>query len=303
VVDAALAAGIYRVRAITRNTSSEKANALRARGVEVVSADLNDEASLTAAFAGSSAVYAVTDFFEPFGKSGPIEGMKVEVQQGKNLANAALKTPNLKHYIWSTLPNGVQISGGKYLVPHFEAKNKIEAYIKTLPDLYKKTTFLWVTWYATNYAFPMFTPIFVPTSGKYLQIGTSPASTAILSIGDAKSNVGLFTNAILARPALTYTRYVLAYIEETTMGELFKTWGKAVGKQVAYVEVKDIDEFDNVWPNWGREMGVMMQFWGEHGSASWSGQDVLTRKELGLTGGFVSIEEAFKNQGLAALGL
>ena len=50
VVDAALKAGVYKVRAITRNTSSEKAKALAARGVEVVKADLNDLASLVGAF-------------------------------------------------------------------------------------------------------------------------------------------------------------------------------------------------------------------------------------------------------------
>ncbi|KAH6712476.1 putative NmrA-like family domain-containing protein 1 [Leptodontidium sp. MPI-SDFR-AT-0119] len=283
VVDAVLAAGIYHVRAITRNTTSDKAASLRFRGAEVVSADLNDESSLIAAFAGSSAIYAVTDFFEPFAKAGPEEGMKVEVLQGKNLANSATKTPTLKHYIWSTLPNGFEISGGKYLVPHFEAKCKIDAYIETIRDLYAKTTFLWITWYATNYAFSMFTPIFVPTSGKCLQIGTGPATTPILSIGDAKSNVGLFTNAILVQPELTYTRYILAYMGETTMGEMFKTWGRK-------------------W-HMCREMGVMMELWGEYGNKSWTGQEVLTTKDLGLTSGFVGIEEAFRKQGLSGLGL
>lgn len=87
--------------------------------------------------------------------------MAVEVQQGKNLANAAAKTSTLKHFIWSTLPNGTKISKGKYLVPHFDAKNKIDEYIKSISDLYAKTTFLWITFYAQNYSFPMFTPNFV----------------------------------------------------------------------------------------------------------------------------------------------
>lgn len=302
VVDAAIAAGKYKVRAITRNTSSDKAKALIARGAEVASADLNNEESLIAAFAGSSAIYAVTDFFEPFAKSGPEGGMEVEVQQGKNLANAAAKTSTLQHYIWSTLPNGSQISNGKYLVPHFEAKNKIDAYIKTLPQLYAKTTFLWITWYASNYAFPMFTPIFVPTSGKYLQIVPAPASTPIFSIGDVKTNVGLFTNAILAQPALTFKRYVLAYTAESTIGDLFTLWGEATGKQTAYVEVSSIEEFDNVWPAWGKEMGVMMAFWGEYKEASWSGQDVLTRKDLALDESkLVGIEAAYKAQDWSSL--
>lgn len=304
VVDSALAAGQYHVRAITRNTTSDKAKALVARGAEVVSADLNNEASLVAAFAGSAAIYAVTDFFEPFAAHGPEKAMEVEVSQGQNLANAASKTPSLKHYIWSTLPNGKEISKGKYLVPHFEAKNKIDAYVKTLPELYAKTTFLWVTWYAANYSFPMFTPVLVPTSGKYLQIGPAPSSTPILSIGDARSNVGVFTNAILSQPALTYKRYVLASVEESTVGKLFEDWGKKLERQTAYVQVNSVDEYDNVWPAWGREMGVMMAFWGEERNNSWSGQDALTRKDLGLESTkFVGIEEAYGKIDWAALGL
>jgi uncharacterized protein YbjT (DUF2867 family) len=49
VVDSFLGAG-YAVRAITRNASSPKATALKERGVEVVTADLNDLDSLVKAF-------------------------------------------------------------------------------------------------------------------------------------------------------------------------------------------------------------------------------------------------------------
>lgn len=50
IVAHALKNGTYKVRAITRKTTSEKAKALEAQGVEVVSADVNDEASLIKAF-------------------------------------------------------------------------------------------------------------------------------------------------------------------------------------------------------------------------------------------------------------
>jgi hypothetical protein len=103
----------------------------------------------------------VTDFFEPFAAGGPENAMKVEATQGINLAKAAVATRTLQHYIWSTLPNGTKISNGKYLVPHFEAKNKVDDYIKNSPVLYAKTTFLWVTFYPSNYFFPMFTPNFL----------------------------------------------------------------------------------------------------------------------------------------------
>jgi uncharacterized protein YbjT (DUF2867 family) len=50
VVQSVLKSGKYKVRAVTRNTDSEKAKALASQGVEVVTADLNDEESLVKAF-------------------------------------------------------------------------------------------------------------------------------------------------------------------------------------------------------------------------------------------------------------
>jgi len=50
VISSFLSDGNYSVRGITRNTQSEKAKTLHAKGVEVVSADLNDQASLVEAF-------------------------------------------------------------------------------------------------------------------------------------------------------------------------------------------------------------------------------------------------------------
>lgn len=52
VIDAVLNGtdGAYQVRAITRNPTSSKAQALRERGVEVVQADVNDGESLFKAF-------------------------------------------------------------------------------------------------------------------------------------------------------------------------------------------------------------------------------------------------------------
>jgi uncharacterized protein YbjT (DUF2867 family) len=57
IVAHALQSGAYKVRAITRNTTSAKAKALEAQGVEVVSADVNDVASLTKAFSVCSTHY------------------------------------------------------------------------------------------------------------------------------------------------------------------------------------------------------------------------------------------------------
>ncbi len=105
VVDFLLKNNAFKVRALTRNPDSDTAMALVARGAEIVKADANGETSLLAAFQGSHATFAVTDFFEPFGRLGAEKAIEIEVQQGINLAKTAAATSTLEHYIWSTLPD------------------------------------------------------------------------------------------------------------------------------------------------------------------------------------------------------
>ena len=151
----------WKVRGITRKPDSEKAKALAARGVEVVRADLNDEASLVKAFEGAHTIFAVTDFFEPFMAKGAQYAMEVEHSQGTNLAKAAAKTASLRQYIWSTLPNSSALSNGKWPVPHFEAKAKVDEFIKQDKALLAKTTFLFIAFYAANLFYPVFTPLYI----------------------------------------------------------------------------------------------------------------------------------------------
>ena len=88
-------AGGFACRAITRDPSKEKAQALAAKGAEVVRADLDDVESLKQAFAGAYGVYAVTNFWEHF-------SAEKEKAQAKNIADAA-RSAGVKHIIWSTL--------------------------------------------------------------------------------------------------------------------------------------------------------------------------------------------------------
>ena len=81
--------GEFSLRAITRNTDSDKAKALSAAGAEVVSADLDDVESLKKAFENTYGVYGVTNFWEHFSP-------QKEIQQGSNIAQAA-KDAGVKH--------------------------------------------------------------------------------------------------------------------------------------------------------------------------------------------------------------
>jgi hypothetical protein len=75
---------------------------------------------------------------------------------------------------------------------------------------------------------------------------------------------------------------------------LLETWSKVTGKPSAFLQV-NLEEYSNLWPMWGLEMGVMTKFWGEVGDKSWSGENFLTSKALGIEeSNFATIEETFR---------
>lgn len=72
----------WAVRGVSRDISKDGSKKLAAQGADMVSADLNDQASLAKAMTGAYAVFAVTNYWETLDD-------KLEIQQGKNLADAA----------------------------------------------------------------------------------------------------------------------------------------------------------------------------------------------------------------------
>src|SRR5207249_180792 len=87
---------------------------------EVVEADLNRPETLKAAFEGAHGVFLVTNFFQEKGAD--------ELKQ----ATAAVRAAKDAGLIWSTLPNVEGISGGKFHVPHFTGKAKVDEIVETL---------------------------------------------------------------------------------------------------------------------------------------------------------------------------
>lgn len=99
----------FAARALTRNPGSERARALAALGADVVEADLDDEASLRAAFDGAYGAYVVTDYFAAIVPDVPAcspqeaarNRAQRELAQAANAARAARDT-GIRHAIWST---------------------------------------------------------------------------------------------------------------------------------------------------------------------------------------------------------
>jgi uncharacterized protein YbjT (DUF2867 family) len=115
VVRALQAGGRFRIRALTRDPGKYDGSA-----DEAVAADLNRPETLRSASEGAYGVFAVTNFWE--------QGGADEVAQGEAAVRAA-KDAGVEHFVWSTLPDVEAISGGKYDVPHFTNKAKVDAIV------------------------------------------------------------------------------------------------------------------------------------------------------------------------------
>lgn len=132
VVNSLIKDGTFRVRAITRNPEKYVGIAH-----EVVKADLQDISSLTAAFKDTHGVFAVTNFWEGAD----------EMAQGK-IAIQAAKDAGVNHFIWSTLPDVEKISDGKFDVPHFTGKAKVDELVRDAG--FENYTFVQAPFYFQN---------------------------------------------------------------------------------------------------------------------------------------------------------
>src|SRR5882757_2008736 len=115
VVRALQASSQFKVRALTRNPDKH-----RELADEVVEGDLNRPETLKAAFEGAHGVFLVTNFRE---------AGTDELKQATAAIHAA-REAGVKHFVWSTLPNVEAISGGRFDVPHFTGKAKIDRIVK-----------------------------------------------------------------------------------------------------------------------------------------------------------------------------
>lgn len=119
VVDALLERPGWRVRALTRDPGSAAAQALAARGVDVVKADLADARQLRPVLAGAYGVFSV--------QNSRTAGLDGEVRQGTTLADVA-KEAGVAHFVYSSVGGVDRVRG----IPHFDTKWEIERHIQRI---------------------------------------------------------------------------------------------------------------------------------------------------------------------------
>ena len=244
----------FAVRALTRNTTSDKAKELERLGAEVVAADADDLESLKAAFRGAYGAYCVTFFWEHFSP-------EKELAQAGNMAQAA-REEGLEHVIWSTLEDTrrwvplederMPTLMGKYKVPHFDAKGEAN---HLFTDSGVPTTFLLTSFYWDNFIYFGMSPK-RGADGK-LSI-TLPMGDKRLS-GIASEDIGNCDYCILKGGRQYIGKTVGIAGGHLTGQEMAAAMSQALGEEVRYKDVPP-EVYRGLGFPGAEDLGNMFQF-------------------------------------------
>ena len=262
----------FTVRAITRDANSDKAKALAAQGVEVVTANIDDEASLVAAFTGAYGAFLVTNFWETM-------SAEKETAQARNLATAT-KAAGVQHVIWSSLEDTrlfipltddrMPTLHEKYKVPHFDSKGEAD---KIFAELGVPTTILLTSFYWDN----------IINFGMGPKKGDDGNYTITFPSGDSKlpgiatEDIGKCAYGVFKRSDLIGKTVGIAG-EHPTVQQMADTLSKVLEQNVAYNAVPP-SVYSTFYPGAG-EMANMFQFKADFNEAFCGARDVVRSKEL-----------------------
>jgi uncharacterized protein YbjT (DUF2867 family) len=193
----------------------------------VVTADIDDPASLEKAFQGTYGAFCVTFFWAHF-------SAEKEMAEVKTMAEAA-KHANLQHVIWSTLEdtrlciplsdNRMPTLHGKYKVPHFDGKGEANHFFT---DLGVPTTFLHTSFYWENFF------------GMGPQKGPDGVLAITLPMGDRKlpgiatEDIGKCAYGIFEKGHEFIGKPVGIAGEHLTGAQMAAAMSKALGQEVRY---------------------------------------------------------------------
>lgn len=276
----------YKIRAITRDVSSEKAKQLSER-VEVVPGDMTDRASLAKALNGAHTVFAMTT--PSFGP----DAFSVEYNAAKTIADVAVEQ-GLEYIIFSTLPGVKDISKGKYtaVVP-FDAKAEAEKYIRGLPI---KSAFFAGGFFMENvHSQPFLGPKEAPDGTWILARPSSPKTK--LPYFYATADTGKFIGAILAEPGKYEGKTFCAAEKLYTLEEIAAIFSKASGKTVVYKQIS-VDEFKGGLPFMADLLTDGFLFGTEYGYFGPETEKLVAWAAENTRGKLASFEDYFKEHPL-----
>jgi uncharacterized protein YbjT (DUF2867 family) len=267
-------AGEFGVRALARDPSSERARELSKLGAEVVRADVDDPASLRAAFRGAHGAFCVTFFWAHFSP-------EKELAHARAMAEAA-RDAGVRHVVWSTLEDTrsrVPLSDarmptlqGKWKVPHFDAKGEADRFFAAagVPTTYLLTSFYW-----ENFIHFGMGPKRGP-DGKLVL--TMPMGTAKLP-GIASEDIGRCAYGIFRKGTGLAGRRVGIAGEHLSGGELAAAMARALGVEIRYQDVPP-EVYRGLGFPGAEDLGNMFQFKRDFEQAYRAARDVAAARAL-----------------------
>jgi len=245
----------FAVRAVTRDSSSEKAKALAALGAEIVIANIDDPLSMERALDGAYGAYFVTFYWSHLSP-------EKELAEASAMAESA-RVAKLEHVIWSTLedtrqfysPNDESLPTlmGKYKVPHFDAKGEAD---KFFTDLEVPTTFMLASFYWENLIYFGMGPKRDNDGILYLNI---PMGDKKLS-GIAAEDIGKCAYGIFKRGKKLISERIGIAGDEPSGEQMAASLSKALGEIVKYRPVTTAQFRSFGFPG-ADDLGNMFQFY------------------------------------------
>ncbi len=204
------------VCALTRSPGSAAAGDLVRLGARVAYADFTDRASLDAALAGCTALFAVTTPFTG--------GIDREVADGIALLEAAAATGTIAHVTLTSAANADRGTG----IPHFDSKHRVERHLATLG----------IGWTVVAPAVFMEQYTRPPTpqglrDGVFARAMAPDQPFALIAAED----IGAFAARTLTSPAEFAGRRIDIASDVRTGTEIASILGAACGREVAFEEV------------------------------------------------------------------
>ncbi|KAH8698339.1 hypothetical protein BGW36DRAFT_294167 [Talaromyces proteolyticus] len=309
----------YRVRGITRDPASAKAQELSSQGVEIVKADLEDVDSLVAAFHGANVIFSVTNYWEPFfrpdhrqaaadaGISIRQHAYNVEHRQGQNIADAAATVlDSLDHngFLASTLSHAKKSSNGVYEeLYHFDAKADIFPYYvqEKWPQLAAKASYIQTGFFTRSYKLVP-TAYFQkqPDGSRHMLFPTDPDS--LIPHLEVNRDIGNFVYAVSKMPP---RKHYMAEGTTCSWTEYIRLFTSITGISAQYKQTSLADMIEAVPDReFGREVGDMLLYSTDPG---YDGGDKTLLKatdirKAGIDCPMTSLEEWMKLEDWSVLG-
>jgi uncharacterized protein YbjT (DUF2867 family) len=257
VARALLADTSFAVRAVTRDATSAKAQALTDLGAEVVEATLEDQDSLQKAFDGAHGAFLVTPFWEH-------RSPDRELAEVRNLIGAA-QAADLQHVLWSTLEDTrtaiaadddrMPVIGDGYRVPHFDVKGGGADALFAASGL--PTTYLLMSFYWDQ----MLGDLKPQRDGDgtlalHLPVGNAPVA------GVASDDIGQVVLRVLQQPTQTIGATIPVVSDVLTGEQMAAAFSTVLGEPVAYRPLTP-EQFRGFGFPGADELGNMFQYYAE----------------------------------------